>query len=92
MKTFLILAGLSLATPALAKTPGCFMNKVQNSSGATLTLSNGNIYMVTPGRDRIAVQLWAPLDKLQICRGAGSASIITNLSKPTPSSIQAFKQ
>jgi hypothetical protein len=97
----ILLAGLSIATAlpplqaplqAMAATPNCVMNKVQNTTGATITLSNGFIYMVYPVRDRVNASLWNPLDKVKVCRGSGSESIITNISQAKPTTISVLRQ
>ncbi len=95
MRKFLVAAvcvALTGIPPAAAQTPPCFMNTLQNSSGAYVTLSSGFAYLVAPGRDRVTAGQWMPLDKLQVCRAAGSASKITNLSKTPPNSITAIMQ
>ncbi len=83
-----------LQTPlrAMAATPKCVMNKVQDSSGATVTLTNGFLYMVYPGGDRVTAGLWRPLDKVQVCRGPGSQSVMTNLSQAKPTTISVLRQ
>jgi hypothetical protein len=98
-KPMILLAGLSMAlTPlqaplqAMAATPNCVMNKVQNTTGATITLSNGIIYMVYPGRDRVNASLWNPLDKVKVCRGLGGESVITNISQAKPTTISVLQQ
>ncbi len=78
---------------ALAQTPppGCFMAKMQNSSGVFLRISAGLTYQVLPGAGRTAVTQWLPQDKLQICR-SGSMYEITNLSRAKPSMVRAIRQ
>jgi hypothetical protein len=70
----------------------CFMSKVQDSSGATLTLLNGNNYLVAPGGNRVTAGQWRPLDKVQICRGNGSNSLITNISRDPHVTITAVRR
>lgn len=95
MKNFLAAAiclGLMSPHPTAAQSQPCFMGKLRNSSNAFISVSNGFVYLVVPGRDRVTAGQWTPLDKLQICRGKGSASLITNLTKTPPATITGLKQ
>jgi hypothetical protein len=94
MKKYLLMAVLacSVAQPALAANPACAMIKLRDSSTNFVTLLNGFVYLVYPGRDRVAASQWLPLDKLQVCRSNGSASLITNFSKTPPVTITAIRQ
>ena len=93
-KLLILLAGLSFATalPAAARTPNCVMNRVRDSSGAILTLTNGFRFLVNPGRDRVTAGQWRPLETVQVCRGRGSQSVITNVSRARPTTITALRQ
>lgn len=86
----LVLAGLQQA--AAQPAPGtCYAAKLRNSSGMFLSLSNGLRFQVLPGAGRMAVTTWLPLDRLQVCRGNGSISQITNLSRPRPSTVAGLR-
>jgi len=92
-KLLLLMIGLTTAAmhPAGAD-QSCYMTKVQNSTGATLSLITGQGYMVAPGGDRVTVGQWRPLDKVQVCRGRGSASLITNISRNPNVAIMAINR
>jgi hypothetical protein len=90
-KCTLLAIGLVFGATFPAVAQQCAMSKLQNSSGATLSLITGQGYMVNPGYDRAAVGLWAPLDKVQICRAGGSSYKLTNLSKTPPVTITVYK-
>jgi hypothetical protein len=93
-KSLFFAIGLSLAAMqgAGAATPSCYMSKVQDSSGATLSLITGYYYLVVPGQDRVIAGQWRPLEKVEVCRAAGSNSKLTNISKTPPQSIIALRQ
>jgi hypothetical protein len=92
-KLLLLMVGLTCAAmhPAVAD-QSCFMTKVQDSSGATLSLITGQGYLVTPGGDRVTAGQWRPLEKVQVCRGNGSSSVITNISHDPHETITAIKK
>jgi hypothetical protein len=67
------------------------MSRVQDSSGAILTLNTGFTYQVYPGRDSVAAEFWQPLDHVRVCAYSGGIDQITDLSRPQSISILAVK-
>lgn len=101
MKKFAVLTvclALAGVAPVRAQTPSapsqgnCFNTQVLNSSGATLRLATGQSYMVAMGADRTKVSVWQPLDKVTVCRGAGSSWQITNNNISPPQTITALNR
>ncbi|HYP64381.1 MAG TPA: hypothetical protein VEQ16_10850 [Acidocella sp.] len=68
------------------------MARLRNSTGATLSLDNGQSFRVVPGAGRTTATTWLPRDRLEVCRVAGSKFSMTNLSRPRPTTIQALRQ
>lgn len=95
MKRFLFLIAvlaLGAAAPASAQSSSCFDTRLLNATGATIRLSTGRLYTVAPGKGRMEVTLWQPLDKLRVCPGGGSAARITDLSLKVPQTVMALSR
>lgn len=75
----------------MASATRCFSARMRNSSGMFMTLDNGQRFQVLPGSGRSTVTTWLPMDRLQVCRSAGSMFDITNNSRARPSTIRAMR-